>query len=98
MSVKVAVCKAGRCIKYIVMSDKLSVQYVCNGAYSGVEKLDEAFQKDGINTSDSEFNLNEYYHQKLISQARLSQIESTQLIAAYFLLLLNNPTEAVAVK
>jgi hypothetical protein len=51
-----------------------------------------------MNTSDSELNLNEYYHQKLISQNRLSEIESTQMIAAYFPLLLNNPTEAVAVK
>ena len=98
MSVKVAVCKAGKCTKYIVMSDKLSVQYVCNGAYFGVEKLDKAFKKDGMSTSDSELNLNEYYHQKLISQTRLSEIESTQMIAAYFPLLLNNRTEAVAVK
>lgn len=98
MSVKVAVSKVGKCTKYIVMSDKLSVQYVCNGAWFGVEKLDKAFKKDGINTSDSGLNLQEYYHQKLLSQTRLSVIESTQLIAAYFPLLLNNPTEAVAVK
>ncbi|MBN2667054.1 MAG: hypothetical protein JXR67_11115 [Bacteroidales bacterium] len=98
MSVKVAVWKAGKCTKYVVMSDKLSVQYVCNGAWFGVEKLDKALQKDGISTSDSELNLNEYYHQKLISQTRLSEIESTQMIAAYFPLLLNNQTEVVAAK
>jgi len=98
MSVKVVVCKAGKCTKYVEMSDKLSVQYVCNGDYFGVEKLDKAFRKEGINTSDSELNLQEYYHQKLISQTRLSEIESTKLIAAYFPLLLNNPTAAVAAK
>ncbi len=98
MSVKVAVCKDKKCTKYVVMSDKLSVQYVCNGEWFGVEKLDKAFQKEGMNTSDSELNLVEYYHQKLISQTRLSEIESTQLIAAYFPLLLNNPAEAVVVK
>jgi hypothetical protein len=98
MSVTVAVSKDSKCTKYVVMSDKLSVQYVCNGAYFGVEKLDKAFKKDGMSTSDSELNLNEYYHQKLISHNRLSDIESTSLIAAYFPLLLNNRTEAVAAK
>lgn len=98
MSVKVAVSKSGKCTRYVVMSDKLSVQYVCNGDYFGVEKLDKALRKEGIRTSDSELNLQEYYHQKLISQTRLSEIESTKMIAAYFPLLLNNPTSAVAAK
>ena len=80
------------------MSDKLSVQYVCNGEYFGVEKLDKALRKEGMTTSDSELNLQEYYHQKLISQTRLSEIESTKLIAVYFPLLINNPTVAVAMK
>ncbi len=98
MSVKVVVCKSGKCTRYVTVSDKLSVQYVCNGDYFGVEKLDKALRKEGMNTSDSELNLQEYYHQKLISQTRLSELESTKLIAVYFPLLINNPTEAVAVK
>ncbi len=98
MSVTVAVSKDSKCTKYVVMSDKLSVQYVCNGVYFGVEKLDKAFQKDGMSTSDSELNLNEYYHQKLISHNLLSDIESTSLIAVYFPILLNNRTEAIAAK
>jgi len=98
LSVKVAVCKSGKCIKYVAMSDKLSVQYVCNGEYFGVEKLDKALRKEGMTTSDAELNLQEYYHQKLISQTRLSEIESTKLIAVYFPLLINNPTVAVAMK
>ena len=54
MEVTVAICKDRNCKKYVVLSDKLSVQYVCNDSYFGVEKLDKAFEKDGYKTSDSE--------------------------------------------
>jgi hypothetical protein len=96
MEVTVAICKDRRCKKYIVLSDKLSVQYVCNANYFGVEKLDKAFEKEGFKTSDSELNRTEYYHQKVLTPGRRGEIEATQLIAAYFPMLLNNPTEAIA--
>jgi hypothetical protein len=96
MEVTVAICKDRKCKKYIVLSDKLSVQYVCNENYFGVEKLDKAFEKDGFKTSDSELNRSEYYHQKVLTPGKRGEIEATQLIAAYFPLLLNNPTEAIA--
>jgi hypothetical protein len=96
MNVTVAICKDRKCKKYIVLSDKLSVQYVCNENYFGVEKLDKAFEKDGYKTSDSELNRSEYYHQKVLTPGKRGELEATQLIAAYFPLLLNNPTEAVA--
>jgi hypothetical protein len=98
MKVTVAICKDRNCRKYVVLSDKLSVQYVCNDNYFGVEKLDKAFEKDGFKTSDSEMNRFEYYHQKVLTPGKRGEIEATQLIAAYFPLLLNTPTEAVASK
>ena len=96
MDVTVAITKDRRCKKYVVLSDKLSVQYVCNADYFGVEKLDKSFEKDGFKTSDSEMNRSEYYHQKVLTPGRRGELEATQLIAAYFPLLLNNPTEAIA--
>jgi hypothetical protein len=96
MDVTVAICKERKCKKYVVLSDKLSVQYVCNADYFGVEKLDKSFEKDGFKTSDSEMNRSEYYHQKVLTPGRRGELEATQLIAAYFPLLLNNPTEAIA--
>jgi hypothetical protein len=96
MEVTVAVCKERKCRKYVVLSDKLSVQYVCNEKYFGVEKLDKAFEKDGFKTSDSELNRSEYYHQKVLTQGKRGELEATQLIASYFPMLLNNPTEAIA--
>ena len=96
MEVTVAICKERKCKKYVVLSDKLSVQYVCNENYFGVEKLDKAFEKDGYKTSDSDLNRSEYYHQKVITPGKRSELEATQLIAAYFPMLLNNPVEAIA--
>jgi len=96
MEVTVAICKDRKCKKYVVLSDKLSVQYVCNDSYFGVEKLDKAFEKDGYKTSDSDLNRGEYFHQKVITPGKKSELEATQLIAAYFPMLLNTPTEAIA--
>jgi len=96
MEVTVAICKDRNCKKYVVLSDKLSVQYVCNDSYFGVEKLDKAFEKDGYKTSDSDLNRSEYFHQKVITPGKRSELEATQLIAAYFPMLLNNQVEAIA--
>ena len=98
MKVTVAICKDRKCRKYIVHSDKLSVQYVCNENYFGVEKLDKEFEKDGYKTSDAELNRSEYFHQKVISPGRRDVLEATQLIAAYFPMLLNTTSEAVALR
>ena len=46
--------------------------------------------------ADSELNRIEYYHQKVLTPGKRGELEATQLIAAYFPMLLNNPTEATA--
>ena len=79
-----------------MLSDKLSVQYVCNRYYFGVEKLGKEFESEGYKTSDAALNRSEYFHQKILSASDRTEVENTQLIAAYFPMLLNNATEAVA--
>jgi hypothetical protein len=96
MVVKVAVLKHKKCKNYFVLSDKLSVQYVCNGDYFGVQKLDKSFEKDGLVTSDETLNRSEYFHQKLIAQGRQDDVEATRLIAAFFPMLIKD--EPVASK
>ena len=96
MKVTVAICKDRKCKTYVVLSDKLSVQYVCNENYFGVEKLNKAFEKDGYKTSDTELNRSEYFHQKVIAPGKRGEVEATQLIAAFFPMLLNPATEAIA--
>ncbi len=96
MKVTVVISKERDCKKYVVLSDKLSVQYVCNKNYFGVEKLDKDFENDGYKTSDSELNRSAYFHQKILTPGKRGELEATQLIAAYFPMLFNNSTEAVA--
>jgi hypothetical protein len=90
MEVKVAIMKDKKCKNYIVLSDKLSIEYVCNGDYFGVQKLGKSFEKDGILTSDESLNRSEYFHQRLIAQGKQGEVEATQLIAAYFPMLLKD--------
>jgi hypothetical protein len=89
IEVTVIVCKESKCKKYVVLSDKLSVQYVCNKNYFGVERLDKSFESEGYSTSDTNLNRFEYFHQKILGPGQKSELEATQYIAAYFPLLLN---------
>jgi hypothetical protein len=89
MEVTVVVSKERKCKRYIVLSDKLSVQYVCNADYFGVEKLDKSFEQNGYKTSDSALNRGEYFHQKVLGPGQKPEIEATHLIAAFFPMLFN---------
>jgi hypothetical protein len=96
MEVKVVIRKDKDCKSYIVLSDKLSVQYVCNGDYFGVQKLDKSLATEGFSTSDAALNRTEYFHQKLIVPGKQDEVIATQLIAAYFPMLVKD--ELVATK
>lgn len=98
LEVKVAVRKDHNGKKYIVLSDKLSVQYVCNENYFGVERLDKSFAKDGYSTSDEALNKNEYFHQKVLTSGQGCELDNTRLIAAYFPMLIKNTGDAVTNK
>lgn len=89
IEVTVIVTKERKCRKYVVLSDKLSVQYVCNKNYFGVERLDKSFESEGYSTSDANLNRFEYFHQKVLGPGQKSELEATQYIAAYFPLLLS---------
>ena len=89
LEVTVVVTKGKNCKNYVVLSDKLSVQYVCNDNYFGVKLLDTSFEKDGFKTSTASLNKSEYFHQKAISSGNRSEVENTQMIAAYFPMLIN---------
>jgi len=96
MEVKVVIRKDKKCKNYIVLSDKLSIQYVCNGEYFGVQRLDKSFEKDGYTTSNESLDRSEYFHQKLLVPGKQSELVATQLIAAYFPMLIKD--ELVALK
>ena len=90
LEVTLVIKKGDKCKNYIVLSDKLSVQYVCNENFFGVQKLDKSLEKDGYSTSDLALNRNEYFHQKVLAPGKRGEIENAQLIAAYFPMLINS--------
>jgi len=98
LEVRVAMRNEGNTKKYFVLSDKLSVQYVCNENYFGVERLDKSFENEGYSTSDASLNRSEYFHQKVISSGEGCEMDNTTLIAAFFPRLISNSGELVASK
>jgi hypothetical protein len=98
LEVTVAIKKDRKCKNYIVLSEKLSVKYVCNENYFGIEKLTESQICEGYSLSEAALNRSEYFHQKVLAPGKGGEIESTQLIAAFFPLLLKDTREALAIR
>ncbi len=94
LKVTVAVKKDKNCKNYFVLSEKLSVQYVCTEEYFGIQKLDKSLDIAGFSNSDEALDRGQYFRQKLIVPGKSSEIESTQLIAAYFPLLIKGESLA----
>ena len=98
MEVTVVIKKSDKCKNFIVISDKLSVQYVCNEKYFGVEKLDKTYKIDGYSTSDIALNRTEYFRQKLITNGQNGEVMNTQLIASYFPMLINRSEDILSMR
>lgn len=90
MPVTIVVQKDRKCRRFITISDRLSVQYVCYGNRFGVEKLDQKYISDGIKTSESALNRFEYFHQKVLTRDKNDVITCMKLIGSYFPALLND--------
>jgi hypothetical protein len=96
MEVSIVITKGEKCKNYIVLSDKLSVQYVCNAKYFGVEKLDKMLAAEGFNTNDEALNRSEYFHQKVLGPGKRTEVENAHLIAAYFPMLIKTTGDPLA--
>lgn len=96
LEVKVAVRKEHDGKRYMVLSDKLCIQYVCNANYFGVERLDKSFEKDGYVTSDLYLDRGEYFHQKVLTSGQGCELDNTRLIASYFPMLIKENGNSVA--
>jgi hypothetical protein len=98
MEVTVAFDKNRKGMTYYVLSDNLSVKYVCNGDYFGVAKLEKDLEKDGYKTSESALNRQAYFHQKVITSGTNCDLENSKLIAAFYPMLINNYENILAAK
>jgi hypothetical protein len=85
LTVRIGIDNSDRkCTRFIVLSDELEIQYKCNGTYFGVERLDREYLNDGMSTSDLSLDRSEYFHQKVITPLRQSDIDYVKLISVYF--------------
>ncbi|HDZ41734.1 MAG TPA: hypothetical protein ENH59_08690 [Bacteroidetes bacterium] len=87
-----------KCTRYIVLSDDLEIQYMCNGKYFGVQRLNKRYQDDGLSTSELSLDREEYYHQKVITQSVTSEKDHLKLISVYFPRLVKNYEKVFAFK
>jgi hypothetical protein len=69
---------------FLVISEPLSVQYVCKNGYFGVEKLDPKYATSGYSTSFAAMNRSEYLSQRVLTRGGDCQGESAGLIGAFF--------------
>ena len=98
LEVRVAIDMDRNGKKYYVITNNLCVQYVSNKKYFGVEKLGKELEIYGLNTNDAALNRVEYFHQKLITTDQNWKDNNTDLVAAYFPLLMNNVEAVLAAK
>jgi hypothetical protein len=89
LKVTVAIQNQNDCKRYFALGDKLSVMYVCNKDYFGVEIIDKSLKIEGFSTSTAALDKRNYFHQKVLAPGKRGEIESTQLIAVYFPMLVN---------
>jgi hypothetical protein len=82
--ITVAVDKQKKCTNYLVISDKLNVQYVFNSSYFGVERLGKEYTGMGFETDEDAINRAEFLHQRVISREPAGALENTKIIASYF--------------
>lgn len=90
--------KSGDEIKFLAISDALSVQYVSHGLCFGVEKIDQKYVDSDLKTTDTALNRNEYLHQKVITSWEVTELEKIKLIAAYYPALLSNINNLISAK
>jgi hypothetical protein len=96
MKVRVAVDMDRRCKKYYVLSDNLSVQYICARQLIGIEFLDKSLENDGFKTSVENLNRKANFQQKVIGKSSRDILENTKLIACFYPMLLKYEESVVA--
>lgn len=94
----VAADKSGDEIKFLTISEALSVQYVSHMTYFGVEKIDQKYVVSALKTSDTFLNRYEYFRQKAIISWEVTELGKIKLIASYYPALLNNIDNLLSAK
>ena len=84
LTVVVALDKDKKCKKYYVLSEKLPIQYECNGVYFGVKLLDNDLLYNGFPITLDSVNKTEFYSQRVLATGITDTLDHLNLIAAYY--------------
>ncbi len=83
-AVKIAVRKDEDCCRYIVLSEDLSLQYICREDYFGVALHKKDFNKLGLESDREMIDLDGYHHQRIITPKSINLKKCLSLIAVYY--------------
>ena len=84
LTVIVAIDKLEKCKKYYVLSEKLPMQYECNGVTFGVKLMDNALLYNGFPITLDIVNKSEFYSQRVIARGVTNTLDHLNLIASYY--------------
>ncbi len=84
--------------RYLVISDDLIIEYIAGIEYFGARIIDDRFENEGFFTPKESLDIQQYYHQKLITGKPLTETECLCLISVYFPKLLKNYDRIYATK
>lgn len=84
LTVIVALDKEKKCKKYYILSDKLPIQYECNGVYFGVKLLNNDLLYNGFPITLDSVNKTEFYSQRILARGITETLDHLNLIAAYY--------------
>ncbi|MFO7851803.1 MAG: hypothetical protein ACQERS_07165 [Bacteroidota bacterium] len=70
--------------RFLVISDELVVEYVCNKTSFGASIIGERFAKEGFSTPTEKLDRQQYFHQKIICMEAKTETEYLSLISVYF--------------
>lgn len=92
--VKIGVISEKKCTTFLVRSNEIEVQYVCQKGIFGVKKMDKQYRELTAATADSKLDKVNYYAQRVISQNPKTEKELLGLIACYFPVLVEKQYQA----
>lgn len=92
--VKIGVINEKKCTTFLVRSDEIEVQYMCQKGVFGVKKMDKKYRQLDENSSDFKMDRVNYLSQRIITQKSKSENEMLGLIACYFPVLVEKQYQA----
>lgn len=99
MKVRIAIDDSNpRCRNYIVVSDKLTIQYKCRKNVFGTALLEEKYAEDGIPSCSELLDREAYFRQKVITQNKTDEIDRLMMISVFYPELIDDHKEIYAMK